>query len=147
MVSSSSCVREGARHRRRDGIQPRCDSVANETILVVDDSPTDLRLMSMPLRIQGYRVITARDGEEALEKAVQEQPRLIVLDIVLPRKNGFQVCRELKTAPETCAIKVLLLTSKNQASDRYWGLKQGADDYMTKPFDDEELLASVARLL
>jgi len=121
--------------------------VSNETILVVDDSPTDLRLMSVPLRSQGYRVVTASDGEEALEKAAREQPRLIVLDVVLPKKNGFQVCRQLKTAPGTRAIKILLLTSKSQDSDRYWGLKQGADHYMTKPFDDEELLANVASLL
>jgi twitching motility two-component system response regulator PilH len=121
--------------------------MANETILVVDDSPTDLRLMSDPLRAQGYRVVTASDGVEALAKVGQEQPQLIVLDVVLPKKNGFQVCRELKKDAETQNIKVLLLTSKSQESDRFWGLKQGADEYMTKPFAAEELLASVARLL
>jgi len=121
--------------------------VANKTILVVDDSPTDLRLMSIPLRRLGYRVVTACDGEEALAKAAKEQPEVIVLDVVLPKKNGFQVCRELKTASETQNIKIVLLTGKNQESDRYWGWKQGADDYITKPFDDEELLARVARLL
>jgi DNA-binding response OmpR family regulator len=116
-------------------------------ILVVDDSPTDLRLVAAPLRQSGYLVVTAADGEEALAAAVREQPRVVVLDVVLPKKNGFQVCRLLKTAPDTCDIKILLLTSKNQESDRYWGLRQGADDYMTKPFADEDLLASVARLL
>jgi twitching motility two-component system response regulator PilH len=121
--------------------------VANETILVVDDSPTDLRLMSLPLCRSGYRVVTACDGEEAMKKAAREQPRLIVLDVVLPKKNGFQVCRELKTDPDTRDIKILILTSKVQESDRYWGLRQGADEYMTKPFDDDELLANVARLL
>ena len=118
-----------------------------KTILVVDDSPTDLRLMTAPLESMNYRVITAVDGEEALEKAIGEHPDLIVLDIVLPKKNGFQVCRQLKTSPETQEIKILLLTSKSQDSDRFWGLKQGADDYMTKPFEDEELLANVAKLL
>ncbi len=121
--------------------------MALPTILVVEDSPTDLRLMTLPLRRHGYRVLTACDGEEALEKAVREQPQVIVLDVILPMKNGFQVCRELKTAAATSAIKVLLLTSKNQDSDRWWGLKQGADEYMTKPFDDDELLTRVAGLL
>jgi twitching motility two-component system response regulator PilH len=118
-----------------------------EKILVVDDSPTDLRLMTAPLQKKGYRVVTATNGEEALEKAVAEHPRVIVMDVVLPRKNGFQVCRQLKTSPDTKDMKILLVTSKSQDSDRYWGLKQGADDYMTKPFEDEALVANVAKLL
>ena len=117
------------------------------TILVVDDSPTDLRLVADPLRGDGYHVVTAADGEEALAKAAAEHPDLVVLDVVLPKKNGFQVCRQLKTTPATSGIKVLLVTSKNQDSDRFWGFRQGADDYLTKPFADEELLANVARLL
>jgi twitching motility two-component system response regulator PilH len=121
--------------------------MANETILVVDDSPTDLKLISIPLRDVGYRVVTASDGEEALTKAVTEHPRVIVLDIILPKMNGFQVCRQLKTTPDTKDIKILLLTSKTQDSDRFWGLKQGADGYMTKPFSDTELLASVSKLV
>jgi twitching motility two-component system response regulator PilH len=121
--------------------------MSKETILVVDDSPTDLRLVSGPLNAEGYKVITAVDGEEALAKASSELPRLIVLDVVLPKKNGFQVCRQLKTSPATKDIKILLLTSKSQDSDRFWGLKQGADAYMTKPFGDEELLSNVAGLL
>jgi DNA-binding response OmpR family regulator len=119
----------------------------NQKILVVDDSPTHLNLMSTPLQNKGYQVITAMDGDEALEKAEREHPDLIVLDIILPKKNGFQVCRQLKTAPATKAIKILMLTSKSQDSDRFWGLKQGADEYMTKPFEAEELLANVAKLL
>jgi len=122
--------------------------MTGKTILVVDDSPTDLRLMTAPLQqSRGYRVLTAADGEEALEKAAREHPDLIVLDVILPKKNGFQVCRQLKTAPDTQDIKILMLTSKSQDSDRFWGLNQGADEYMTKPFEDEELLANVARLL
>jgi twitching motility two-component system response regulator PilH len=119
----------------------------SETILVVDDSPTDRRLVCAPLQAVGYAVLTATDGEEAIEKATRARPRLIVLDVVLPRKNGFQVCRQLKADAQTRGIKVLLLTSKSQESDRFWGMKQGADGYMTKPFSDEELLDSVARLL
>jgi len=122
--------------------------MAGKKILVVDDSPTDLRLMTAPLQqSREYRVLTAKDGEEALDKAVREHPDLIVLDVILPKKNGFQVCRQLKTAPDTQDIKILMLTSKSQDSDRFWGLNQGADEYMTKPFEDEELLANIARLL
>ena len=121
--------------------------MANDTILVVDDSPTDLRVITAPLLERGYRIITAVDGEEALEKAVEEKPRLIVLDVILPKKNGFQVCRQLKTSPQTEDIRILMLTSKSQDSDRFWGLKQGADEYLTKPFEDDELLANVAKLL
>jgi len=122
--------------------------MTNKTILVVDDSPTDLRLMTAPLeKGTECRIITAADGEQALEKAIRERPDLIVLDVILPKKNGFQVCRQLKTSPDTQDIRILLLTSKSQDSDRFWGLKQGADEYMTKPFEDEELLANVAKLL
>ena len=121
--------------------------MAKEKILVVEDSPTDLRLVAGPLQRHGYQVITAVDGEQALERASHERPSLVVLDVVLPKKSGFQVCRQLKTSPETRDIKVLMLTSKNQESDRFWGLKQGADQYMTKPFADEDLLENVARLL
>jgi len=121
--------------------------MAREKILVVEDSPTEMRLVTGSLQRKGYQVVTAVDGEEALLKAAAEQPRLIVLDVILPKKNGFQVCRLLKAAPETKNIKVLLVTSKNQESDRTWGLKQGADGYMTKPFADDELLANVTKLL
>ena len=100
-----------------------------------------------PLKGSGYVVLTARDGEEALEKASRDQPHLIVLDVVLPKKNGFQVCRQLKASHATRHIKVLILTSKCQESDRFWGLKQGADAYVTKPFSDEELLRNVAALI
>jgi twitching motility two-component system response regulator PilH len=116
-------------------------------ILVVEDSPTYLRQIAHLLLEEGFDVITAVDGEDALEKTVTENPDLIVLDIILPKKNGFQVCRQLKTSPDTQDIKILMLTSKSQDSDRFWGLKQGADDYMTKPFDDNELVANVTKLL
>ncbi|NNF97836.1 MAG: response regulator [Desulfobacteraceae bacterium] len=117
------------------------------TILVVEDSPTFMRLINTLLENQGHRLINAMDGEEALEKAMGKKPDLIVLDIILPKKNGFQVCRQLKTTPDTRDIKILMLTSKTQDSDRYWGLKQGADDYVTKPFNDEDLLSAVNGLL
>jgi twitching motility two-component system response regulator PilH len=71
----------------------------------------------------------------------------MVLDVILPKKNGFQVCRQLKTSPDTQDIKILMMTSKSQDSDRFWGLKQGADEYMTKPFDDNELMTTIDHLL
>jgi twitching motility two-component system response regulator PilH len=116
-------------------------------ILVVEDSPTYLRQIAYLLQEKGFDIITAVDGEDALEKTLRENPDLIVLDVILPKKNGFQVCRQLKTSPETQNIKVLMLTSKSQDSDRFWGIKQGADDYMTKPFDDIELVGNVTKLL
>lgn len=121
--------------------------MADKTILVVDDSPSELRMITSPLEKGGYNFETAVDGEEALEKAAKLQPTLILLDVILPKKNGFQVCRQLKTSPDTKDIKIILLTSKSQDSDRFWGLKQGADEYMTKPFDEDELLANVNKFL
>lgn len=118
-----------------------------KTILVVDDSPTQMKMMTAALQGKGYKIITAADGEEALEKANKEQPDLMLLDVILPKKNGFQVCRQLKTTPDTKNIKVILVTTKSQDTDRFWGLKQGADEYITKPFEDAELQRVVAKLL
>jgi len=116
-------------------------------VLVVDDSPTDLQMLSSLLKKQGYEVTTAVDGEDALDKAAETHPPLVLLDIILPKKNGYQVCRQLKTQPETTGIKVILVSSKNQESDKFWGMKQGADDYIAKPYRDEDLLAAVAKQL
>lgn len=116
-------------------------------ILVVEDSPTNMRLITGLLSENGYHILTAIDGEEALSIALEQNPQLMVLDIILPKKNGFQVCRQLKTSPRTQEIKIIMLTSKTQDSDRFWGLKQGADDYMTKPFESDELIGRVGRLL
>ena len=121
--------------------------MSKERILVVDDSPTDLKIMCEPFLSNGYEVITAADGEEALQKAESEKPALMVLDVIMPKMNGFQVCRKIKTTPDLQGIKVLLLTSKNQESDEFWGKRQGADAYMTKPFDGDELLAKAEDLL
>jgi twitching motility two-component system response regulator PilH len=116
-------------------------------ILVADDSPTDLSLISAPLLAGGYEVITARDGEEALAKVAAERPDLVLLDVVLPRQNGFQICRALKRNPESSHIPVILLTGKSQPSDRFWGLRQGADEYVTKPFAPASLVSSIQRFV
>ena len=116
-------------------------------VLVVDDSWTDLSLMAGPLHQHGYNVVTAMDGEEAIEKAVYEQPNCIVLDVILPKQNGFAVCRRLKQMDVCRQIPIILISSKNTPQDRHWGMQQGADIYLTKPFKEDELLASVRSLL
>ena len=118
-----------------------------ETVLIADDSPTDMRIAADALEQFGYRVVTAIDGEDALAKAAQMRPRVIVLDIIMPKMNGFQVLRKLKSGGDTKDIKVLLLSSKSAESDRFWGMKQGADDYITKPFAAADLTSAVARAL
>lgn len=115
------------------------------TILVVEDSPTEMQMVKNVLQNKGYEVITAANGEEGLEKVRDLLPSLVVLDVVLPGRNGFQVCRDLKSSPDTKNVPVILLTSKTQESDRFWGMKQGADAYLTKPWREDELLAAVAR--
>ena len=114
-------------------------------VLVVDDSPTGRQAATHLLEKRGYAVVTAEDGEQALEKVATAQPRVILLDIVLPKMNGYQVLRQLKAAPQTTQIKVILVSSKSQESDRFWGMKQGADDYIAKPYPEDALVAAVAR--
>lgn len=118
-----------------------------QKILVVDDSWTELAMIATPLRNQGFDVVTAVDGDEALEKVFKERPQCIVLDVVLPKQNGFQLCRKLKSFDASKHIPIILLTSKNTSLDRSWGLRQGADMYMTKPFSEDELLNNVRQLL
>jgi len=116
-------------------------------VLVVDDSPTGRHAASTLLQKGGYQVTTAVDGADALEKIAAAQPPVVVLDIVLPKINGYEVLRQLKSSDATRAIKVILVSSKSQESDRFWGLKQGADDYIAKPYLDATLLEAVARQL
>ena len=119
----------------------------NKLILVVDDSPTDRKIAESACRDKGFRVETAAEGEEALKKAVELHPDLILLDVILPQKNGFQVCRQLKSSPDTQDIKVIMVTSKSQDSDRFWGIKQGADGYLTKPFSEDELYEMIEQTI
>ena len=115
-------------------------------ILVVDDSPTELKMMCDPFVSKGFDVITASGGEEALKMVDSEQPSLIVLDVIMPGVSGFEVCRKIKTTEGMKHIPVILLTSKNQKSDEFWGMKQGADVYITKPFSAENLLKAASGL-
>ncbi|MGV8905968.1 MAG: response regulator [Acetobacterium sp.] len=112
----------------------------NEKILVVDDESAIVDLIKLELEFEGYQVETAYDGMEAVEKALATRPDLIILDIMLPKKSGYDVCREL--APEL-GVPIILLTAKTDIIDKVLGLELGADDFITKPFDNRELLARV----
>lgn len=118
-----------------------------KTILVADDSPAELNLLSSTLKRNGFEIFSAVDGEDAIAKAESVQPQLLICDVIMPKKNGFQVARHLKTQDETKSIKILLVSSKNQESDKFWGLKQGADEYLTKPYDEQSLLNAISRLI
>ena len=117
------------------------------TILVVDDSPLILEMISKFLNTNGYEVLTASDGIEAIEKAFRELPDMIVLDVMMPRMNGYQTCRLLKSDHETCDIPIIMLTAKDQASDKYWGIQTGADVYLSKEFEQPILLKTIETLI
>jgi len=116
-----------------------------ETILIVEDDPTMLRGLKDNFEFQGYRVLTAEDGEEGLNTALNGGPDLIVLDIMLPKINGYEVCRLLRK--EHLTMPIIMLTAKGEESDIVLGLNLGADDYVTKPFSIKELLARAEALL
>jgi len=118
-----------------------------QKILVVDDSPTERFFLANLLSKQGYTVVTAENGEEAIAKIRSERPSLVVMDVVMPGQSGFQITRALTRDPETQAIPVILCTSKATETDRIWGLRQGARDYVIKPVNAEELLAKIADLV
>ena len=117
-----------------------------KTVLVVDDSPTERHVLVELLSRNGYQVITAENGEEGIEKAKSEQPDLVLMDVVMPGLNGYQATRTLTRDDATKHIPVIVCTSKGQETDKIWGLRQGAQDYMVKPINPEELLAKIAAL-
>ena len=119
----------------------------NKSILIVDDSPLIVEVVSKFLAGQGYRVFTASNGIEAIEKTFRELPDLILLDVMMPRMNGYQACRLLKADPETCNIPIIMLTVKDQASDKYWGIQTGADAYLSKDSVQSTLLKTMDELL
>ncbi len=116
-------------------------------ILIVDDSQAESRLMQGLLEEAGYRPITLADPTRVEALVEFERPMLILLDVVMPQRNGFQVCRDLKGSTEFGRIPIVLVTSKNTESDRFWGKQQGADGYVVKPFTKEQLLGEVQRLI
>jgi DNA-binding response OmpR family regulator len=116
-------------------------------VLIVDDSPAQVKLMHGLLEREGYSTVGLSDPKRVEETIAMERPSLILLDVVMPDRNGFQVCRDLKGSSEFNEIPVILVTSKDTASDRYWGEQQGADGYVTKPFTREDLLRAVRRFV
>jgi twitching motility two-component system response regulator PilH len=120
-------------------------SMLQKKVLIVDDSPSQVKLIQGFLEHEGYRLVGLNDPERVEEAIAIERPSVILLDVVMPKRNGFQVCRELKNHSDYNAIPVILVTSKNTESDKYWGQQQGADGYVTKPFTREELLRAVRR--
>lgn len=116
-------------------------------ILICDDEPYILESVSYVARAEGYEVLTAEDGEAALAAARRERPDLIVLDLMMPRRNGFEVCEALKHDPDTRGIHVIILTARGQEIDRQRGAEVGADEYLTKPFSPRKLRQRLLEIL
>jgi DNA-binding response OmpR family regulator len=116
-------------------------------ILVIEDDPAVSRLVEYSLRHEGYEVVIAADGLEGIIKAYSEAPDLVILDVMLPGMDGFEICHCLKSNPGTASLLVLMFSAKAQETDRNTGLKAGADDYLTKPAAPAEIVSRVARLL
>jgi twitching motility two-component system response regulator PilH len=115
-------------------------------ILVVDDSPTDRHYMLETLAKKGFQVVTAENGEDAIVKAKTELPDLILMDVVMPGLNGYQATRQITRDDATKHIPVIMCTSKGADTDKIWGMRQGANDYLVKPVDAAQLLAKIAQL-
>ncbi len=115
--------------------------------LIVDDSATERAILTGCLKEIGINVSIAITGEEALEKIKQINPDLILLDVVLPGRSGFEICRELKGTEDTNKIPIILCSTKGTEMDKFWGKKQGADAYIPKPIDQEELIRTVKQLI
>lgn len=120
--------------------------MAINKIMIVDDSPTERFFLGGLLTKNGYQVLTAESGEEAIIKAKQEKPDLIIMDVVMPGLNGFQATRAITKDEETKHIPVIMCTTKGQETDMVWGMRQGAKDYIVKPVNQEELLKKITAL-
>lgn len=135
-------------HRKGTGQQATTAAAeACGTVLVVDDSPTQTRVFINALVKAGFRVETASNGEEGVRAARRLQPDVILMDVIMPVLNGFQATRQLHQDPSTAAIPVIIVSGKDEQTDRSWGLRQGAADYLVKPVDPAELLAKVRMVL
>ena len=116
-------------------------------ILAVDDEPNILMSLEFILEMEGYEVYTARDGEEALEVAERVRPDLILLDVNMPRKDGYETCRIIREREDMSGTKVIMLTAKGQTLEKKKGLEVGADEYVTKPFSAEDLLEKIRAMI
>lgn len=116
-------------------------------VLVVEDSLTDMQILIRCLQQGGIDVVIAQSGEEAILAVNKQKPDAVLLDIVLPGCSGFEVCRQLKTEASTSDIPIVLCSTKGTEIDRFWGMKQGADAYLSKPIDQEELVRTIQTLI
>lgn len=117
------------------------------TALVVEDSLTDMQILIGCLQQGGITVFAAQSGEEAFLAVARQRPDVIILDVVLPGCSGFEVCRELKSNDETSNIPIVICSTKGGEMDKFWGMKQGADAYLTKPIDQEEFVRTIRQLI
>ena len=120
--------------------------MAINKVLVVDDSKTELMFMTDLLQKNGFAVRTAENADDAFRRLGEEKPDLILMDVVMPGENGFQLTRKITRDPRFSNVPVIMCTSKNQETDRVWGMRQGARDYITKPVDADELMAKIKAL-
>ena len=116
-------------------------------ILIVDDSPTEVHVLTAMLEKHGFSIATASSGEEGVDKAKADKPDLILMDVVMPGMNGFQAARQISNDPETSNIPIIIVSTKDQETDKMWGLRQGAKDYVTKPAEEKELIGKINGLL
>jgi twitching motility two-component system response regulator PilH len=112
-------------------------------ILIIDDSPTEVHVFKSMLLNNDIEVSVAKNGEEGIEKAIEIKPDCILMDVVMPGKNGFQATRDLSRNPATSTIPVIIITTKDQETDKIWGMRQGAVEYLVKPIDAKELVAKI----
>jgi twitching motility two-component system response regulator PilH len=116
-------------------------------VLVIDDSPTDVRVLTVMLERNGFVVESADNATDGIAKAKALRPDIVLMDVIMPGMNGFQATRMLSKDPETAAIPVIIVTTKNMEADRLWGLRQGARDFVTKPPAEKDMVARISRLL
>jgi DNA-binding response OmpR family regulator len=116
------------------------------TILIVEDTLTEAEIITRTLKGAGFTTIVATSSEDAKVKLSQQKPDLIVMDVVLPGESGFELCREVKEKPETKDIPIVMCSTKSGEMDKFWGMKQGASSYITKPIDPEELIRTIKLL-
>jgi len=116
-------------------------------ILIIDDSPTEVHILKGFLDKNGFDVVVAPDGKSGIQTAIDEQPDLILMDVVMPGVNGFQATRKLSKTAETKDIPVVMVTTKSQETDRIWGMRQGAVDYLVKPVKEQQLVDKIKEVL
>jgi twitching motility two-component system response regulator PilH len=116
-------------------------------ILIIDDSPTDVRVFTTLLEKAGYTVSSANDAEDGIAQVRARRPDVVIMDVIMPGMNGFQATRTLSRDPDTADIPILIITTKSMETDRVWGMRQGARDFITKPIDEKDFLTRIEKLL